>query len=206
MKLDADLVLPAMYFREVAQAFQSDPRIGICGGFVVLEKNGSYQWENKIDYHVRGAFKAIRRTCYEEIGGFKPVWNWDGIDEIEAMSCGWKTKALEIPVIQLRPTSTAYSPLQMQFRNGYEAYRVRNSVILVLIRATFRMMKPPLFLCSLAYLIGFVMSFFKRERRLVSKELSRRINQFHLSRCVSEEWRGRTPRTREMMAKIFSHA
>lgn len=49
-----------------------------------------------------GAMKFYRRKCFEQIGGIKPIYGWDGLDEYQAMYYGWKTRTFfELPVNHL---------------------------------------------------------------------------------------------------------
>ena len=74
IKLDADLILPINYFEKIVETFQSNDRIGMVGGFAYIEKNGEWILEYLTEKdHIRGAFKAYRKACFEEIGGLQPA-------------------------------------------------------------------------------------------------------------------------------------
>lgn len=88
VKLDADLTLPPNYFEEVGKSFLSEPGIGLCGGFLTAPSNGTWKNEGTASYHLRGAIKAYRKKCFDQIGGLVVTLNWDGIDEMKAMSLG----------------------------------------------------------------------------------------------------------------------
>lgn len=77
VKLDADLIFPTNYFETIIKHFQSDNRIGMAGGFCYIEKNGDWVLENLTDKdHIRGALKAYRKECFQQIGGLKPAMGW----------------------------------------------------------------------------------------------------------------------------------
>src|SRR5690606_22966997 len=85
VKLDADLILPSDYFEKVISVFESDSQAGMAGGFASIEKNGQWVLEKLTDNdHIRGAFKAYRKECFEQIGGLKPAMGWDTVDELLA--------------------------------------------------------------------------------------------------------------------------
>src|SRR5690606_27380495 len=95
VKLDADLLLPPDYFQTIIKTFEADDKIGMAGGFAYIEKDGEWILENLTDKdHIRGAFKAYRRQCFEEIGGLKPAMGWDTVDELLAKLHGWKVVTL----------------------------------------------------------------------------------------------------------------
>ena len=103
VKLDGDLFLPPHYFEWVARTFARHPRAGIVGG-VILEHDGRvWRPAGFNPRHVRGAFKAYRRECLDDIGGLRPVMGWDGIDEYAARARGWEVVVLtELVVLHYR--------------------------------------------------------------------------------------------------------
>jgi len=112
VKLDADVILPKNYFEQIAQTFQTDPKIGIAGGFI-YELNEKQEWQlnHPMDkHHVRGALKAYSKPCFKAIGGLKSAMGWDTVDELLAQYHGYiiNTNA-KLKVKHLRPTGNAYN-------------------------------------------------------------------------------------------------
>src|SRR5690606_10688891 len=109
--LDADLILPQNYFEVVAAKFASDTTIGVVGGFAYIESNGNWVLESLTDNdHIRGAFKAYRKQCFEQIGGVKPAMGWDTVDELLARFYDWKVVTIpELHVKHLKPTGKNYN-------------------------------------------------------------------------------------------------
>ena len=182
VKLDGDLKLSSNYFQDVANAFKSDPKIGICGGYILNKIGNKLIEEIKKDYHVRGALKAIRKKCFEEIGGFKEIWNWDGLDLMEAFRLGWKSKVIDVPVIHYKPTSSAYNSIKFQFKCGWYAYKLRNNITLTLFRSARVINKKPYFFSAILYLSGYFYSYLKNEDAIINKELGDYTNNFHINR------------------------
>jgi len=185
VKLDADLILPDNYFEEVASAFRDNEKIGLCGGFCLNKKNGQLIREKSASYHVRGAFKAYRRKCFIDIGGINEVWGWDGMDEMTAMYRGWETATLDLPVIHLRPTSQAYNAINHAYESGKAAYRMRNDLILTLIRFVTRLTRKPIPVYAFSFIFGYFFAMFAREKRHVDVGLGRFINRFHFNRFTT---------------------
>ncbi len=119
VKLDADLVLPSNYFEKIASAFNDDPQIGMAGGFASIEKGGKWVLEKLTDDdHIRGAFKAYRKQCFDDIGGLKPAMGWDTVDELLARYHGWKVKTIPgLMVRHLKPTGAVYDKAA-RFKQG----------------------------------------------------------------------------------------
>lgn len=134
VKLDADLELPLNYFKETANAFHENPKIGICAGYCIVPINDQWIEEKVAHWHTRGAMKAYRKECYDEIGGIKPVMGWDGIDDITAMSKGWETKTLRLAVKHFRPTGQASDPIKLRIKQGKSYYQRGYGFILTVIR------------------------------------------------------------------------
>lgn len=185
-KLDADLILPPTYFQRMAEEFTKDVKLGLCGGYCVNIIDGKKIVEKSDNYHVRGAFKTYNRTCFEEIGGFMEIWNWDGIDEMMAMYKGWNCKTVDIEVIHNRPTSSAYDWKKQSFRSGIDSYQAGNNFILLILRATAKIKNKPYVLHGVIYIFGYLYSLFTRKEKYVNKEVARYINRFHINRILNK--------------------
>jgi glycosyltransferase involved in cell wall biosynthesis len=108
VKLDADLELPPNYFEELLRRFEQDPRLGIASGVYLELHDGRWKMIQLPEYHAAGASKMIRVQCFKEIGGFVPNRGWDTVDEIKAMTRGWKTRHFaELQFRHLRLEGTA---------------------------------------------------------------------------------------------------
>jgi glycosyltransferase involved in cell wall biosynthesis len=134
VKLDADIELPPDYFNQIAQEFKKDKTLGICSGYCTVLKNDQWVEEKIAYYHTRGPIKSYRKACFEDIGGIKEVMGWDGIDDMTAMSKGWKTRQLRLPVKHFRPTGHASDPKKLRLRQGRAYYQRGYGPILIVIR------------------------------------------------------------------------
>jgi poly-beta-1,6-N-acetyl-D-glucosamine synthase len=104
-RFDADLAFPPDYFERMLEEFDNDPKLGIAGGTLYIERNGEREYEMDPDFHVRGALKMYRRQTFLDIGGLYPKFGWDTIDEVMAWSKGWSTRSFRSPwVLHRRPT------------------------------------------------------------------------------------------------------
>lgn len=178
-KLDADLTLPVNYFEDIYYAFTKNERLGICGGTCYIEKNKILVKERAEMYHVRGALKSVRKECFIDIDGFMPELHWDGIDEFKARFHKWDVYSINTKVIHHRPTSKAYKPLKMNFRNGYAARQRRASFLLSFLRSINVMRSYPYLLNSFAYFFGFLYASIKGEKNILDYNISKEMNQFH---------------------------
>ncbi|MGB5437490.1 MAG: glycosyltransferase family A protein [Maribacter sp.] len=135
VKLDADLMLPFHYFETIASTFESNPKVGMAGGFV-YERTPNGQWElnHPMDKtHVRGAFKAYTKACFRSIGGLKNAMGWDTLDELLAQYHGYEIKTLEeLHVKHLRPTGKAYNA-KAKLMQGEAMYGMDYGFLLTLV-------------------------------------------------------------------------
>lgn len=125
VKLDADVILPENYFETICNHFQNDETIGIAGGLAFIEKNDNWMYEAIADKnHVRGPFKAYRKTCFEQIGGLQKSLGWDTADVLLARFYGWKVFVDEsLKVKHLKPTGNAYKQ-QVHQKHGAVFYKL----------------------------------------------------------------------------------
>jgi glycosyltransferase involved in cell wall biosynthesis len=95
VKLDADVSFAPDYFERHLEAFTADRRLGIAGG-ACLEARPDGEWREAhvTSDHVRGASRAYRWACLQEVLPLEERLGWDGIDEIKARVYGWRTAIL----------------------------------------------------------------------------------------------------------------
>jgi len=127
VKLDADLILPDKYFEKISYIFKGHPNAGIAGGFI-YEQNAKNQWKlnHPMDKnHVRGAFKAYSKACFEAIGGLRSAMGWDTVDELLAQYHDYEIFTDDsLEVKHLRPTGKAYDQ-KARLLQGKAMYRMR---------------------------------------------------------------------------------
>jgi len=186
VKLDADLTLPSNYFEEVIKCFEKNPRVGLCGGYCTILENGSYVKEYYSEHHVRGAFKAYRKECFQDIGGLKQIWSWDGIDESAVRFNGWELKVLPLPVIHHRPTSKEYNLLRHCFKTGREMYKERVAFFSLIITCIVKVSQKPVIIGSMLYMLGYLVSWLNREVKVIDKDLGDYIKNDSYSKVLSK--------------------
>ena len=112
VQLDADVILPSNYFEVMSQIFSNHPRVGIAGGFFYeLSATGEWLLNHPMDKdHIRGAFKAYTKSCFETIGGLRNAMGWDTLDELLARYHGYDLYTEDsLKVKNQRPIGNAYS-------------------------------------------------------------------------------------------------
>jgi glycosyltransferase involved in cell wall biosynthesis len=183
VKLDADLILPNNYFETILNIFEKDPTIGMAGGFAYIEKNGEWILENLTDKdHIRGAFKAYRKACFQQIGNLKPAMGWDTVDELLSKFYGWKVVTdASLIVKHLKPTGANYNKTA-RYKQGEAFYTLGYGFLITSIAsAKLAMMKkkPLLFL---DYIKGFVKAKSAKTPLLVTPEQAKFIRKYRLQK------------------------
>lgn len=170
-KFDADLIFPENYLEEVSKVFSSNPQAGIVGGFCYIQKGNEWVLESLTNKdHIRGALKAYRKECLEQIGGLKPAMGWDTADELLAKYHTWEVKTLDhLHVKHLKPTGNTYTKAS-KFKQGEAFYGLRYGFLLTLIAS----LKLALLKGSPRFFLNCLRGFFRAKRIqktfLVSKE------------------------------------
>ena len=90
IKLDADVSAGPRYFEQLVGAF-ADPALGIASGNCLELEDGTWRVQQVTGSHVRGATRAYRRECLEELLPLEEGMGWDGLDELKAGVRGWRT-------------------------------------------------------------------------------------------------------------------
>lgn len=176
VKLDADLILPNHYFETIIKHFNNDKKTGIAGGFAYIEKNGHWVLENLTNKdHIRGAFKAYRKACFNDIGKLKKSMGWDTVDELLAQYHGWKIKTdTSLKVKHLKPTGASYNK-EARYKQGEAFYKIGYSFALTFIASLkLALLKHSPFL-FIDYIKGFYSAHKKQTQKLVTPQESKFI-------------------------------
>jgi cellulose synthase/poly-beta-1,6-N-acetylglucosamine synthase-like glycosyltransferase len=179
VKADADLIFPSNYFETVISHFKSDEQIGMVGGFAYIEKNGDWILENLTDKdHIRGAFKAYRKECFQQIGGLKPAMGWDTVDELLCKYYNWKVVTdKNLKVKHLKPTGANYNKTA-RFKQGEAFYSLGYGLFITAIaslKLAMRKGKPLLFI---DYINGFWKAKSAKKPLLVTAEQAKFIRDY----------------------------
>lgn len=184
VKLDADLSFPPNYFSDIAEAFEKNPRLGICGGFIV-EKESDFVTKSSRYPRVQGAVKAVRGQCFKEIDGFMEANGWDGLDLLKAMYLKWEIGNVPIKVLHHRIEASGYRSLKFFQSNGYTHYMQGNDLFLTFVRGVFMLREKPFFIVSLNYVKGYFQGMFSGEPKYVDKDLAKFIRKYHYKRLLN---------------------
>ncbi len=179
VKGDSDLIFPSNYFETIIKHFESDPKIGMAGGFAYIEKNGDWILENLTDKdHIRGAFKAYRKETFKQIGSLKPAMGWDTVDELLCKFYHWKVITDEsLHVKHLKPTGANYNKTA-RYKQGEAFYTLGYGFFITAVaslKLAMRKGKPLLFI---DYIKGFWKAKAEKKTMLVTPEQAKFVRAY----------------------------
>lgn len=158
--LDADMSFAPEYFQNILKEFESDPKLGICGGIVYTKFTDKFVSYDNTSDSVGGKVQLFRRECFESVGGYMPLKD-GGIDtaaEIMARMNGWKVrKSFDNKAFEHRPTSFAWgTPLKAKMREGGHFHSLGYDPMFYLLRCMYRLKEYPFLIGSAAALFGYM--------------------------------------------------
>jgi biofilm PGA synthesis N-glycosyltransferase PgaC len=166
VKLDGDLTFAPDYFERAFEHFRQDPRLGIGGGIIVHDLNGTLRPEGTPHFHVRGATKIYKRACWEAIGGLWTAAGWDTIDEVKANMLGFTTYSFpEMHLLHHRITGMEEGLVRDRVKHGVACYVSGYHPLFVMASCVSRLRQKPRVVGALSILWGFVKAHFMRPPR-----------------------------------------
>lgn len=119
---------------------------------------------------LRGALKAYRKECFEQIGRLKPAMGWDTVDELLAQYHGWEILTDDtLQVKHLKPTGKSYNKAS-KYLQGEAMYKMRYGFWITLISALKLAYKKRSFNMFWDYMTGYFKAKSERKTFLVSRE------------------------------------
>jgi poly-beta-1,6-N-acetyl-D-glucosamine synthase len=185
VKLDGDLLLGETYFERCLEEFQANPKLGIGGGTILSNVNGTYILEPVPSFHVRGATKIYRRECWEAIGELIRAPGWDTLDEVKANMKGWETRCFpDIELYQQRPTGGPSGAWNDNVKNGLANYVSGYHPVFMLGKCARRILRKPMLLGSAGLFYGFLKGYAKRIPQVADEELIRYLRAQQMNRLL----------------------
>jgi len=192
VKLDGDLTFSSNYFEKCFEHFGNQPALGIGGGEIYHEFDGTEKLEANPRFHVRGATKIYRRSCWKAIGGLLQAPGWDTIDEVKANMLGWSSSSFsELHVIHHRVTGTADGMWRDRVKHGLACYVSGYHPLFLAASCFSRLIKKPYIAGSAAICYGFLKGYWTRMPRVQDQQFIKYLRTQQLRRLCGLEtiWR-----------------
>jgi biofilm PGA synthesis N-glycosyltransferase PgaC len=165
VKLDADTSMAPDYFERLLEEFAADARLGMASGTCYELDEGEWVPRFATAGSVRGASRAYRWECLQDVLPLAERTGWDGIDELRAAGNGWRTTSFahlrfdHHRALGGRDDRRVRQPFEMGRTAHYSGYRLYYLVLSALFRAARR--NP----AELAMIAGYVAAAVRREPR-----------------------------------------
>lgn len=169
--LDADLILEPTFYEKLIKEFEKDSKLGIASGGTrhIVGDRIIYAKVN-ID-EPSGGHMLIRRECFEECGGIPISYACDSVLKAKARLRGWKTRRIErATATEIRDANSAEGYWKGFVHKGKASYHLNLHPIHVLVRTLMYSCKRPHY-AGLAYILGYLGSFIKREIKINDEEI-----------------------------------
>lgn len=182
-KMDADVILPPLYFQRVIEKMMEDPCLGNYSGKVYLQlPDGSLMKERMGDENAVGLAKFYRRECFEEIGGFVPQVGWDGIDGHLCRMHNWIAMSEDkddLRVIEMRQMGASQENIWVgRQRWGRGKYIIGSTFLYILAVSFYRMFTRPYVIGGIGILLGYIKAWFKNEPRYGNEKYRQFLRKF----------------------------
>lgn len=188
VKLDGDLAFESNYFQTCFEIFQNDPKLGVGGGIICYVEDGVKSFEECPAFHVRGATKIYRRSCWEAIGGFWPAPGWDTLDEVKANMLGWTTRSFShLHLVHHRVTGSADGPWGGLIKNGRANYISGYHPLFMLAKCLSRLRQWQNVRSAFALMYGFLSGYLKRLPQVDDPKLISYLRRQQLNRLYGRE-------------------
>jgi biofilm PGA synthesis N-glycosyltransferase PgaC len=171
--IDADVAFDKDHFEFLMGKFVEHPQLGVAGA-PFQEGSLHYDYRFTSIEHVSGACQLFRRSCFEQIGGYKPI-RTGGVDLVAVITArmnGWQTRTfVEKPYVHFRKMSSAKrSALGIAFDGGRTDYTHGCDPAWQLCRCLYQMTRPPIVVGGAVCLAGFFWAMFTRVEKVVAPE------------------------------------
>ncbi len=191
-KFDGDLTFEPDYFEKCFQEFERVPQLGIGGGTICYMIDGKKQAEKCPAFHVRGATKIYRKSCWDAIGGYWPAPGWDTADEIKASRLGWITRTFpHVHLIHHRRTGTAEGVWAGLVKDGRADYVCGYHPLFMVSKCAVRVFREPYVIGSVALFYGFLSGYTKGIRQLDDRATIKYLRRQQMNRLFGGKtiWR-----------------
>jgi glycosyltransferase involved in cell wall biosynthesis len=155
VKLDADVSFGRDFFERLIQEFEADPRLGIAGGLCFELVAGRWVAQHASRSHVRGATRAYRFGCLDQILPLEECMGWDGVDELKAVVRGWRIRTVpDLPFYHHRSLAQRESAWHAWVKQGEMAHFMGYRFSYLVFRALFRSRRDPRATAMIAGFMG----------------------------------------------------
>jgi poly-beta-1,6-N-acetyl-D-glucosamine synthase len=191
VKVDADVSFEPDYFQRLLAEFDADATLGIASGTCYERDRGEWRPRHATRVHARGASRAYRRRCLQDVSPLEVRLGWDGIDVLKATVRGWRTRSFpHLRFFHHRPVRRDGS-VRTWITSGHTAHYLGYRGSYLVLRALHHSRRDP---AALGLLLGYGKAALWREERLSDPEVHAFLREYQSLRQLParvREARGR---------------
>jgi biofilm PGA synthesis N-glycosyltransferase PgaC len=183
VKVDADTSYQPDYFERLVGRFREAPDLGIAGGACYELEHGEWCRQRVVATHPRGASRAYRWECVEDIMTLEAKMGWDGLDEARAQLRGLRSQTfVDLPFRHHRPTGgRERGRLRHQAAQGRASWYMGYRPSYLLLRLAYRVPRDP---AALGMAWGYFSAAASRAERCPDEAVLRRVRDGQRLRAV----------------------
>lgn len=177
VSLDADISFEEDLFSFLLQQLVEDSELGLIGGRLVDALSGRdyYDYQSMGSEHVSGACQIFRRSCFEAIGGYRPM-KAGGIDLVALLSArakGWRTRTFAERACRHHRAMNAaqMNKFRERLHRGHLDYLLGNHPAWEIFRSLYQMKNRPYVIGGIIIFLGYLWNFSRRVERTIPEEL-----------------------------------
>jgi poly-beta-1,6-N-acetyl-D-glucosamine synthase len=169
IKIDGDITFGDDYLERLVAEFAANPDLGIASGTCYELEDGEWVPRHVTAGRVRGASRAYRWDCLQDVLPLEDRKGWDGIDEQRAAASGWQTMSFaHLPFRHHRALGSRDASLvRTRVAHGRSAHYMGYRFTYLVARALFRARRDP---SALAMIPGYVAAAASRATRLPDEQ------------------------------------
>jgi len=195
--LDGDITFNSCYYEKILNKFSENSKLGIAGG-IILDQYDDHciiRSLNNSNY-VSGCIQLFRRVCFEEIEGLQPIKEGgeDTIAVITAQMKEWEVEAFEeLKIYHHKHSKATRDKLKEAFRAGRMFYALGSHPLFEILKSIKSITAEPYLLFAMTRICGYLIPYFKRQRRPVTEEFIQFLRKEQLSKLkqiLSKEGEG----------------
>lgn len=173
--LDADISFDPNSFEQLFAQFRMLPKLGIAGGAVYEQQNGSFEpVAGNRSRAVGGQFQIFRRQCLDQIDLIPLRYGGeDTVAEMIAVMSGWLVRSFsELKIYHHKSPKSLRHKLKLSFIYGRRDYACRTHPLYVIAKSLRRLGQKPYVLSSLVRMAGYGWAMICRCPREVPDEIA----------------------------------
>lgn len=185
VKFDGDLSFEPDYFERCFEYFSAEQRLGIGGGVVCHDIDGTLVLEQTPRFHVRGATKIYRKACWDQLGGLLQAPGWDTLDEVKANMLGWTTHSFfDLKLIHHKYTGSADGTWGGWVKNGRANYISGYHPLYMFMKCIRRVFRSPMIIGAAGLFYGYISGYLRGVPQVNDKPLIKYLRKQQINKIL----------------------